>query len=132
MKIVFFDGYCSLCNGVVNFLMKLDHKNMLRFASLQGETAKRNLPENLRGGPSAAFDTLVFFDDGAVYLRSTAVLKITASLGGFYRVASLGLLIPLFLRDGIYRLVARYRYRLFGKRETCRIPSPAEAASLLP
>jgi len=126
--IVFFDGVCGLCNSSVDFLLRHDHAGRLRFAPLQGETAARLLPvadrENL--------GSLVFWDAGRTYRRSTAVVQILSRLGPAWRVLG-GLLwvIPAPLRNGGYRAVAALRYRLFGKKEACRLPSPEERGRFL-
>ena len=128
--IVFFDGVCSLCNATVDFLLRHDRDGRLRFASLQGETAARLLPAELR----RELRTLVLYTEtGERYIRSAAAVRILWRLGGGWRLAAAALwLIPWPLRDLGYGLVAALRYRLFGRRETCRIPTDADAARLLP
>ena len=127
MKIVFFDGYCSLCNGLVDWLIRHDQSGEVKFASLQGQTAQNSLPEKLRHD----LDTIVYARENKVLLRSTAVLWIIADLGGLWSLASLLLLIPEPVRDSIYQFIATNRYRVFGKRDTCRVPTPEEKARLL-
>jgi predicted DCC family thiol-disulfide oxidoreductase YuxK len=127
--IVFFDGVCGFCNRVVDFAIRRDRGAKLRFAPLQGETARRMLSaadvENL--------STFVFYDEGSAYRRSSAVARMLWRIGGVWRVAGALLwIIPKPLRDLGYRLVAKYRYALFGKKETCRMPSPAERERFLP
>lgn len=128
--IVFFDGVCSLCNATVDFLLRHDRDGRLRFASLQGETAARLLPTAVR----RELRTLVLLTEtGEQYIRSAAAVRILWRLGGGWRLAAAALwLIPRPLRDLGYRLVAALRYRLFGRRETCRVPTEADAARLLP
>lgn len=126
-NIVFFDGVCVLCNSSVDLLMKMDKKNTLKFASLQGKTAQvllsNNQLENL--------DSIVFFTGNALYEKSDAALEILRKLGGFWQVFLVFKWIPKSWRDGIYSWVAKNRYRWFGKRETCRVPSEKEKKCLL-
>lgn len=127
--IVFFDGVCGLCNRFVDFLMRRDHRRRLRYAPLQGETAQKYLPNELR----ESVDSVVFLKNGETSTRSTAVVHILVELGGAWGL--LGRLIgaiPRLLRDPGYRVVARWRYRLFGKKESCRMPRGDERDLLLP
>lgn len=126
--IVFFDGICGFCNQSVNFLMARDTHRKLKFAPLQGETARERLPENLWQD----VNTLVFHRDGATYVRSAAVVRILLTIGGVWSVAGMMLwLIPLPLRDLGYRVVARLRYRIFGKRDACRLPTAEDRGAML-
>ena len=130
MKIVFFDGYCNLCNGLVNWLMRADKKKTLQFASLQGETAARRLLA--AAGAPRDLDTVVYLRNGKQLERSSAALMILFDLGGAWVLAAPLLLVPKFLRDLAYALVARNRYRVFGKKDTCRLPTPEERERMLP
>jgi predicted DCC family thiol-disulfide oxidoreductase YuxK len=129
MKIVFFDGHCSLCNSTVDWMIRHDRRGELEFASLQGETAKRVIPAH---AGAADYDTVVYSREGVIYERSTAVLRAIGDMGGFWVIANVMLYLPRVLRDLFYRLVARNRFRLFGRRDTCRMPSPEERGRLLP
>ena len=136
--IVFFDGVCGLCNGFVDFLLARDSRRLFLFAPLQGETAGRLIhDEHHRPGernrPSRLLDSVVLLEEGIEYRNSTAVVRILHRLGGGWRIVS-GLLwvIPRPIRDAGYRLVAVSRYRLFGKKETCRLPTAAERERFLP
>jgi predicted DCC family thiol-disulfide oxidoreductase YuxK len=129
MKIVFFDGYCNLCNGLVDFLMRIDARQTLHFASLQGETARKMLTP---GEHPVDSDTVIFLRDGVRYERSTAILRILADLGSAWTAARVLLILPAAFRDFFYRVVAKHRYRWFGRRNSCRLPSAEEAARLLP
>jgi predicted DCC family thiol-disulfide oxidoreductase YuxK len=130
MKILFFDGQCTLCNGLVDWFIRRDKKAVLKFASLQGETAQQMLPSAYRG--SKGLDTLLYYRHGKIYIRSTAVLMSLQDLGGLWILTSVFFIIPSFLRDLVYRLIARMRYRIFGKTETCRVPKPEERQRILP
>ena len=127
-NIVFFDGVCGLCNHTVNFLMARDHASRLRFAPLQGTTAEQIVPPDVREN----LNTFAFAHKGRLHYRSTALSRILMKIGGVWYAAGLLLwLIPWPLRDLAYRIVSRLRYRLFGKSEACRLPTPEERARFL-
>lgn len=127
--IVFFDGVCGLCNSTVNWLMKLNRrKDVLRFAALQGQTAKALLPEER----IKDLDSMAFLIDGAVHIKSTGILKSAQALGGIYKLARIALIIPSPLRDKAYDWIASNRYKWFGKHDACRIPTPEERGYFLP
>ncbi|WP_437227200.1 thiol-disulfide oxidoreductase DCC family protein [Planctomicrobium sp. SH661] len=121
--IVYFDGVCGFCNGVVNFLMKHDPRGKLVYAPLQGETARHRL----ESADINNLNTLVVTIGDRTYRRSAAVVRILWQLGGFCWLLGWMLwLIPKPLRDLGYGIVAKFRYRLFGKHESCRLPTPEE------
>ena len=128
-RIVLYDGVCGLCSAAVRFLVKRDHGRALRYAPLQGETAARlramhpQIPENL--------ETVVFVEDGRVHLRSKAFLYVSKYLTRPWRWGYWFRWLPAFLLDLGYRLIARVRYRLWGKKEHCEIPAPQERALFL-
>lgn len=129
MGILYFDGYCNLCNWFIDFLIRRDTRQALRFTSLQGKTARDRLPAKYVG---ENIYTIVFeAEGGKIYTESAAALRALARLGGVWRMMLVVLIVPWFLRDLVYRLVAVNRYRLFGRRETCRLPSPEERARFL-
>jgi predicted DCC family thiol-disulfide oxidoreductase YuxK len=128
-QIVFFDGVCNLCNGAVNWLIDHDSRNHLHFAPLQGETF--HLLKNSNTTLSDNLSTIVFWSEGRFFTHSEAVLRTCAALGGVWRLALVGLIIPAFLRDIVYRFIARNRYRWFGKRNACRLPTPTLVAKFL-
>lgn len=125
--IVFFDGVCGFCNKSVDLLIKLDDRERLRFAPIQGETAKRILPPERREN----VDTITFFDGESLHYRTTALLKIAKMLGGVWLVFYPLVLIPSGWRDAAYNSFATRRYRFFGKRDTCRLPTPQERSRFL-
>jgi predicted DCC family thiol-disulfide oxidoreductase YuxK len=125
--ILFFDGYCTLCNASVDFVLRHDKACVLKVASLQGQAAREHLPETLR----ESLDSLVLFHNGRIYTESTAALKVAGLLGFPWTLATVFLLVPPFIRNAVYRWVARNRYRWFGKRDTCRLPTAAERARFL-
>jgi predicted DCC family thiol-disulfide oxidoreductase YuxK len=123
--IVFFDGVCGLCDRVVSRLLDADTEGVFALSPLQGQTAERTLsdvPRDARGD----YTTLVLYEDGREWKRSDAVLRIFARLGGIFGPLSWLRVVPRPLRDLAYDLVAGSRFHLFGRRETCRLPTPEE------
>lgn len=128
--IILFDGVCNLCNGAVQFIIKRDPNAYFRFAALQSETGQRLFKE--AGLLSNQLDTIVLLEDGRAYMRSDAALRIARRLQQPWPLWYGARVLPRVLRDGLYNLIARYRYRLFGKQESCMIPTPALKARFLP
>jgi predicted DCC family thiol-disulfide oxidoreductase YuxK len=128
-KIVFFDGVCVLCNRAVDFLLKKDHKKRLKFASLQSDNAMAFL-QQLQNQPVKE-DTIIFYEDGRFFMKSTAVFKIAGYLGLPYSVFAMLLIIPRPWRDGIYDIIARNRAKWFGTREKCRIPDQETSGRII-
>lgn len=127
--IVFFDGVCGLCDYTVKRLLRMDTRQRLRFAPLQGETAAKLL-EN---ADIQELKSLVVFDSRGFSRCSTAVVRILWHLGGLYRVSSCLLwLVPKPIRNWGYRFVSTHRYQWFGKHDACRLPSPGERERFLP
>ncbi|MEW4489538.1 DCC1-like thiol-disulfide oxidoreductase family protein [Thalassoglobus sp. JC818] len=125
--IVFFDGVCGFCNGTVDFLMKRDPDHHLRFAPLQGATAQKLLTEEQRN-----LDSIVFKESTDVWKKSAAIVRILWKIGGVWSfLGTLLWLVPFPIRDFFYGLIARVRYRIFGKREACRMPSEEERNVML-
>ena len=129
-SIVFFDGVCGLCNRFVDRTLRADRRGALRFAPIQGETAREMLPA-LPDDPTKW--AIAFVDEnGAVHESSDAVLEIWKRLGGVHALTAPARLVPRSLREVVYRFVARNRYRWFGKLDACRLPTPDEAERFLP
>jgi len=134
-EIVFYDGVCGLCNRLVQFLLKRDRNDRLRFASLQSEFATKVLSRH--GIDPGDLDTLHVVEnygqpDERVSQRSTAILHAAQTLGGFWSFAAmLGKILPRPLRDLVYKFVATNRYRVFGKYETCMLPEQKYRAKFL-
>ena len=127
--VLFFDGVCGLCNKFIDFLLRRKNIKRLRFSPLQGETAKQALPYSLR----ESLSTVVLFDGENIYVKSAAVLKIFRVLGGGWAIlAFLAYIVPRFIRDYFYEKIAENRYRVFGKKDTCRIPTKDERKLFLP
>lgn len=125
--IVIFDGMCNLCNRWVDFLVRRDPEGQLRMTPAQGQTAHRLLGPN-----AAATDTIVLLDERGRHERSTAVLRIARRLPWPYKAAAAALIVPRVLRDAVYRVVANNRFRWWGRRDTCRVPTGDERARFLP
>jgi predicted DCC family thiol-disulfide oxidoreductase YuxK len=127
--IVLFDGVCNLCAGVVKFLVPKDPTGRLRFASLQS-LAGQHLLTSFNVSPTD--DSVVAIVDGHAYIRSDAAMAIARAVGGQYRLAAaVARLIPRPIRDIVYRYVASHRYRWFGQKDECWLPTPALRARFL-
>ena len=129
VTIIYFDGLCNLCDGFVRFVLARDRHARYRFAPLQGETARARLGERFT---SADPQTIVLEEPRRFRVRSDAAIAIVTGLGGVWRLLAVGRLIPRRLRDALYDAVARRRFQWYGRRDACRIPTPAEAARFLP
>jgi predicted DCC family thiol-disulfide oxidoreductase YuxK len=121
-KVILFDGVCNLCNSSVNFIIDRDTKNEFRFAALQSEVGQRLL-SSMPAASLKDFDSVVLIEGDRIYKKSTAALRIARSLKGIWSWLYIFILIPRFLRDPIYNLIANNRYRWFGKKDSCRIPT---------
>jgi len=130
-KIIFFDGVCNLCNGFIDFVIKRDSKKIIHYASLQSEVSKILMKnENINIGEN--FSTIYFYDAGKFYKQSSAILMIVKNLSlGYKLAASVCLIIPKGIRNAVYNYIAKNRYRFFGKKETCRLPSIEERNQFL-
>jgi len=119
--VILFDGVCNLCNSSVQFIIKHDKKRIFRFASLQSEFGKKIISRfDLK---NKNIDSILLYENSSVSDKSTAVLFILKKMGGIYSVLYALIILPKFIRDGIYDFVARNRYRWFGKQESCMIPT---------
>ena len=119
--IVLFDGICNFCNGSVNFILKRDRKKVFRFAAMQSRAGQEILTEF--GLPLDDFDSMVFVEDGKAHTKSTAVLRIVRRMDGLWPVFYPLIFLPRAVRDAGYSLIARNRYRWFGKRDVCMVPT---------
>ena len=126
--IIFFDGVCGLCNGFVDQVVRLDREGIFRLAPLQGETARRLLGER----QADSTWSMIYLDERGLHDQSDASLEICRRLGGPWRAVALLKWIPRRVRNWLYGIVARNRYRWFGRRESCRIPGPDEKDRFLP
>ena len=122
-NIILFDGICNLCNSSINFIIKHDHKDRFRFASLQSDIGKKLLAE--RGIDQHTIDSIILIaPQKAYYIKSTAVLQIAKQLSGIYPILSIFLILPEFIRNTIYDMIAKNRYKWFGRKDQCMIPTP--------
>lgn len=122
-KIILFDGVCNLCNSTVQYVIKRDKRNVYRFAALQSEIGKKLAEE--RGIDTSQIDSIILIEPGvAYYTKSTAALKIARSFGGVWQLASVFEWIPEKIRDWVYDYIAKNRYKWYGKKAVCMVPSP--------
>jgi len=127
--IVLFDGVCNLCSGSVQFVLKRDLEGRFRFASLQSEAGRSLMLEH--GLDPDALSSVVLVEDGRAYQESSAALRIARHLPGAWKLLRVFAVVPRPLRDAVYRLIARHRYRWFGKTEACWLPTPELRARFL-
>jgi len=120
--ILLFDGFCNLCNSIVQFTIKRDPKGKFKFASLQSESGQAML--NKFGLPADDFDSFVFIQQEKYFLKSSAGLHVLKELGGVWKLFYVFIIFPGPLRDFIYNIIAKTRYSVFGKRDTCMVPTP--------
>jgi predicted DCC family thiol-disulfide oxidoreductase YuxK len=120
-NILLFDGVCNLCSKTVQFIIRKDPKAKFRFASLQSQSGQLLLTQ--LGLPPDTFNSLIYIRDKRFYLKSTAVLKVLQELSGGWRLLFCLIILPRFIRDFVYDFIAKRRYFIFGKSETCWIPS---------
>ena len=120
--ILLFDGVCNLCNSSVNFIIDRDPKEQFKFAALQSDFGQKKLAE--LGFNQSEFDSLVLLSEDKVHKKSTAALRIARRLNGLYPLLYVFMIIPPFIRHGIYDIIAKNRYKWFGKQDSCRIPTP--------
>mgnify|MGYP003423422384 FL=1 len=127
--IILFDGICNFCNSAVNFTIKRNKKANIFFAALQSDAGIRLLKEH--DLPLEDMQSFIFIEKGKAYNRSTAALKVCRHLRGLWPLCYGFIIIPKFIRDGIYNWIARNRYKWFGIKQECMIPSPAVKARFL-
>ena len=129
-KIILFDGVCNLCNGAVQFIIKRDKKDLFRYAALQSEIGEELVKE--RGIDTSKVDSIVLVEPGVAYFtKSDAILRIGQDFGGLWKGLVLFTWIPRIIRDALYAFIARNRYKWFGKKDQCMIPTPELQAKFL-
>ena len=126
--IVLFDGHCNFCSSSVQFIMKRDKDAYFQFASLQSEVGQQLLQQY---HISSSIDSVVVISDNKAYVESAAALQIARHLDGAWRMLAILSLIPAFIRDPLYRLFAKNRYRLFGQQEACMLPTQEQRQRFL-
>ena len=121
--IILFDGICNFCNSTVNFIIRRNKRITIHFAALQSEAGQRLLKEYKL--PMNEIGSIVFIENGKAITESTAALRISRYLSGLWPLCYGFIIIPGFIRDAVYRWIARNRYKWFGVRQECMIPTPA-------
>ena len=121
--VILFDGVCNLCNASVNFVIDRDPGGHFVFSSLQSEAARPLLQRHRLA--QNALDSIILIETDRAYTHSTAALRIARRLKGPWPLLYAFIVVPRPVRDAVYRVIARNRYRWFGKSETCRVPTPA-------
>lgn len=129
-KIILYDGVCNLCDSAVQFIIKNDKKDIFRFVALQSElgiTICKSI-----GVSFSKMDSIILYEPGIAYFyKSSAAIAIAKELGGFWKLSLIFRIIPIFISDAVYDYVARNRYKLYGKKEACMIPTPELKAKFL-
>jgi predicted DCC family thiol-disulfide oxidoreductase YuxK len=129
-KIILFDGVCNLCDATVQFLIKRDKKDIFRFVAIQSETGQQIIKHI--GIDTSKTDSIILYEPGnAYYYKAEAALKIARELGGVYSLLSVFLLLPKRFSNVVYDYVARNRYKWYGKKNECMIPTPAMKSKFL-
>jgi predicted DCC family thiol-disulfide oxidoreductase YuxK len=120
--IILFDGICNLCNRSVQFVLKYDKQKLFRFASLQSTAGQRLLKEYHLS--ETVFNSFVLIKNNKTYLKSTAALMVAKELTGIIKILYIFIIVPAFIRNGIYNVIAKNRYKWFGKQDSCMMPTP--------
>lgn len=120
-KVVLFDGICNFCESSVQFIIKNDQSNSLQFASLQSNIGQQLLVDYKM---PTTIDGVVFIENNIAYYKSAAAFKIARYFGGFWKILNIFSVLPLSFTDFVYDIIAKNRYRWFGKKESCMLPSP--------
>ncbi|WP_248736283.1 thiol-disulfide oxidoreductase DCC family protein [Neobacillus rhizosphaerae] len=120
-RIILFDGVCNLCNSSVQFIIKRDTKGNFKFASLQGATGQKLLEKY---GLNTDINSFVFIENERIFVKSTGALRVCWNLNGSWKMLSAFLVLPRFIRDFFYEIIAKNRYKWFGKKESCMLPLP--------
>ncbi len=128
-SVIIFDGVCHLCNASVDFVMKRDQKRMFRYTANQMEAGRKILRDN--GIDPDQIETVYLYENGKLYDKSSAALRIARKLGFPYNLAFGFIIVPAFIRNVVYDLIAKNRYTWFGKKESCRLPTAEERALFL-
>ncbi|MFK8050435.1 MAG: thiol-disulfide oxidoreductase DCC family protein [Halioglobus sp.] len=127
--IILFDGLCNLCSAWVKFVVKRDPKSVFRFCSVQSNSGKEVL--TYLGLSVEQIETMAYVQHGQGFLRSTAFLQVVKKLSAFWPLLSVGLYVPVFIRDKVYNLIAKNRYRIAGKRDHCLIQAEGDLERFL-
>lgn len=125
-RLLVFDGICRLCSGWARFVLRYDHESKITLTTVQSETGQAILTQ--LGLDTISPESIVFIENGTAYFESDAIFRIIGQLSSGWHILLVFRVIPLPVRDWVYLKIARNRYRLFGKREICFIPTPENAA----
>lgn len=128
-KVILFDGVCNLCNSSIIFVIKHDPKDLFRFAPLQSDLGKSLIKKH--NIDTTQVDSIILVDQEKAYIKSSAALRIARHLSGGYSLLSIFLIFPAFLRNVVYDYIARNRYKWYGKKDSCMIPTPELKAKFL-
>lgn len=129
-KIILFDGVCNLCDASVQYIIRKDSKDQFRFVALQSDLGKQIIV--YLGLKPATLDSIVLYEPGVAYFyKSDAILEIASALGGFLSLLSVTKGIPVSIRNSIYDYVAKNRYKWYGKKQSCMMPTPAISSKFL-
>ena len=120
--VILFDGICNFCNAIVNFIISQDKKNIFLFAALQSDAGKKLLEQYKIDWKAS--DSFVVIENDKVYLKSNAALKLYNKLPWYWKWSQLFWIVPKFIRDWVYDVIAKNRYKWFGKKEECMVPTP--------
>lgn len=129
-QLLLFDGVCNLCNRSVQTVIRFDKKDKFLFAALQSKTGKEKLGQFKLS--TQHFDTFILIQQNNIYFKSSAALKVLKELGGLWSLLYIFIVIPKPIRDGIYTIIAKNRYRFFGKKDSCMVPTPETTKRFLP
>lgn len=121
-KVILFDGVCNLCNGAITFIIKRDKKDVFRYAPLQSEIGKKLAAKH--DIDLQKVDSIILITNNKAVSKSTAALRIAQQLSGAWPLFMVFLIVPTFIRNGVYDFIARNRYKWFGKKDACMIPTP--------
>lgn len=119
--VIFFDGVCNLCNAAVQFVIRHDQQGKFKFTPLQAEYAKVHLIGQI---DEKKLNTILLLEKGKLYSKSSAALRVARQLNGLLPLLSVFLIVPKFIRDWVYDLISKNRYKWWGKRESCWVPTP--------
>ena len=127
--IILFDGVCNLCNNSVQFVIKHDRSDKFMFAALQSATGQQLLLQN--NLPQQGFDSFVLIQNEKVFFKSTAALQVVKQLDGPIKLLYGFIIVPAFVRNAVYNFIAKNRYKWFGKKDSCMMPTPALQSKFL-
>jgi predicted DCC family thiol-disulfide oxidoreductase YuxK len=120
--VIFFDGVCNFCNGAIRFIIKRDKKRQFLFAPLQGKTG-RELLERFNLAPNV-INTFILLEKDKVYTKSTAALRVARKLSGGWKLLYGLMIVPRIIRNAVYNIIAKNRYKWFGRKDACMVPTP--------